>query len=89
MSAAVESEIKAFVVENFLFGQGQTLQTADQSLLESGIIDSTGMLELVTFIEQRYGIVVEDRELVPDNLDSLSNLGAFVDRKLTIAGAKR
>jgi acyl carrier protein len=52
------------------------------SFLESGVIDSTGLLELVAFIERRYGISVEDAELVPTNLDSLRNVSGFVARKL-------
>jgi len=75
------SEIKDFIVTNFLFGQAPDTLTEDQSFLESGIIDSTGMLELVSFVEQRYGISVADRELLPENLDSLRNLSQFVARK--------
>lgn len=53
----------------------------DGSLLDLGIIDSTGVLELVGFLEETYGISVEDEELVPDNLDTVNNLVAFVERK--------
>ena len=60
----------------------------DQSFLESGIIDSTGLLELVSFVEERYGISIADRELMPENLDSLKNLSQFVARKLEAVGAK-
>ncbi len=76
------SAIKAFIVGNFLFGQQEGGGfTDDQSFLESGIIDSTGLLELVSFIEEQYGISVDDRELVPENLDSLRNISQFVVRK--------
>lgn len=88
MSTPVESEIKAFITSNFLFGQAGDRLTSDQSFLESGIIDSTGMLELVGFIEQQYGISVGDRELVPENLDSLSNITQFVTRKLELLASK-
>lgn len=81
MTDAVATEIRTFIVGNFLFGQDQGGLADDQSLLESGIIDSTGLLELVSFVEQQYGIRVEDRELVPENLDSLRNLSQFVARK--------
>lgn len=81
MVETYESEIKAFIVNNFLFGQGGENLTSDQSFLESGIIDSTGLLELVAFVEQQYGISVGDLELVPDNLDSLKNISRFVARK--------
>lgn len=75
------AEIKAFIISNFLFGQDRGLAD-DQSFLESGIIDSTGMLELVSFVEEKYGISIEDRELVPQNLDSLRNISQLVARKL-------
>ncbi len=78
---ALVSELKHFVVTNFLFGQGGSALTDEQSFLESGIIDSTGMLELVSFVEQHYGITVADRELLPANLDSLRNLSQFIARK--------
>jgi acyl carrier protein len=82
------SEIKDFIVTNFLFGQSSDTLTEDQSFHESGIIDSTGMLELVSFVEQRYGISVADRELLPENLDSLRNISQFVARKRETAAVK-
>lgn len=82
------SEIKAFIVTNFLFGQEGDGIPPDRSFLESGIIDSTGLLELVSFVEQRYGISIADRELVPENLDSLRSISQFVARKLETVGAK-
>lgn len=81
------SEIREFIVGNFLFGQHGGFAD-DQSFLESGIIDSTGLLELVSFVEQRYGISIADRELVPENLDSLKNISEFVSRKLAAVGAR-
>lgn len=88
MVEALASEIKAFIISNFLFGQIGDGISADQSFLETGIIDSTGLLELVAFVEQRYGIAIADRELVPENLDSLTNISRFVARKLHSAGAQ-
>jgi acyl carrier protein len=75
------AEIKAFIVSNFLFGQEGNGIADDQSLLEGGIVDSTGLLELVAFMEERYGFSVSDHELVPENLDSLRILSQFVVRK--------
>jgi acyl carrier protein len=80
------AEIKAFIVANFLFGDEGKGIGEDQSFLESGIIDSTGMLELVSFVEQKYGITVGDREMVPENLDSLRNVSRMVARKLDRVG---
>jgi len=87
MADSIAPEIKNFVVSNFLFGQGADALADDQSFLESGIIDSTGVLELVAFIEQQYGISVADRELLPENLDSIRNVSSFVTRKLAAAMA--
>lgn len=76
-----KAEIKEFVIENFLFGNDDGLQN-NTSFLEEGIIDSTGVLELVTFLEETYEIQVEDDELVPENLDSIDNVAAYLERKL-------
>ena len=84
----IESDIRQFVVENFLFGEADGLEDAE-SFLERGIIDSTGVLELVSFIEGRYAISVEDNELVPANLDSVSAVGRFVREKLERQGPSR
>jgi acyl carrier protein len=89
MSEPFASEIRAFIVTNFLFGQAGDGFAEDQSFLESGIIDSTGLLELVSFVEQRYGIAIADRELIPENLDSLSNISRFVAKKLDAVGASQ
>jgi acyl carrier protein len=88
MSGTIAQEIRTFVVSNFLYGQdGQTL-TSDQSFLENGIIDSTGVLELVAFLEEHFGISVADRELLPENLDSVQNASTFVARKLSAQGTQ-
>jgi len=73
-------EVRKFIVENFLFGDGEALRD-DTSFMEEGIIDSTGVLELVFFLEEKLGITVEDHELVPENMDNLQSIAAFVDRK--------
>jgi acyl carrier protein len=76
----IASSLRQFIRENFLFGQDLALADHD-SLLELGIVDSTGVLELVTFIEDSYRITIEDEELVPDNLDSIENLVRFIRAK--------
>ncbi len=73
--------VRHFVVENFLFGDGESLKE-DTSFLEKGIIDSTGILELVMFLEETYNIKIEDDELIPENLDNLQNIARFIDRKV-------
>lgn len=78
----IQQELRQFVIDNFLFGQGNGNLRNDDSFLDKGIIDSTGVLELVAFLEEKYRIKIEDRELVPDNLDSITNLVRFVETKL-------
>ena len=82
---AMQTEIRQFVVENFLFGQSDKQVSDSQSFLESGIIDSTGVLEVVMFLESNFGLKVEDRELLPENIDSVDNQVAFVLGKLDAA----
>ena len=74
--------IRDFVIENFLFGEANGLKD-DTSFLEEGIIDSTGILELVTYLEDTFDIEVEDEELIPENLDSIGNVANFLERKIT------
>ncbi|MHC4118059.1 MAG: acyl carrier protein [Planctomycetota bacterium] len=78
--------VREFIVENFLFGDGDALKE-DTSFMEEGIIDSTGILELVFFLEESFGISVEDHELVPENMDSLRSVAGFIDRKLNGSSA--
>jgi acyl carrier protein len=80
-----ELELRQFIVENFLFGKEDAPLANGDSLLELGIIDSTGVLELVSFLEQKYHFTIEDEELVPENLDSIDRLVRFVRRKAEIA----
>ena len=80
------SRVREYVVENFLFGDGESLRE-DASLMEEGIIDSTGVLELLFFLEETFGISVEDDELVPENMDSLRSIAGFIDRKLNGSSA--
>lgn len=78
----IEQELRQFVIDNFLFGQGNGNLRNDDSFLDKGIIDSTGVLELVVFLEQRYHIKISDEELAPDNLDSINNLKRFLQAKI-------
>ena len=76
-----KTKIKEFIIENFLFGNSDGL-TEDTSFLEEGIIDSTGVLELVTFLEEEFEIKVKDEELIPENLDSINNVVGFLQNKI-------
>ena len=82
MQAEIE-KIRAFIFSNFLFDADQGALENDASSLEQGIIDSTGVLELVEWLEETFSIKVEDDELIPGNLDSVNRLGQFIARKTT------
>ena len=78
----IQSDVRNFVAENFLFGEDPESLHNDDSFLETGIIDSTGVLELVAFIEDKYSVEVDDDELIPENLDSIDRLINFIESKL-------
>ncbi|MGH9743805.1 MAG: acyl carrier protein [Candidatus Acidiferrum sp.] len=75
----IDREIRKFIVETFLFGRAEELR--DDASLLGNVIDSTGALELVAFLQQRFGIVVEDEDVIPDNFDSVKNVVAYVMKK--------
>jgi acyl carrier protein len=81
MRSLFASETRNFIVNNYLMGKAGSL-TGDSSFLELGVIDSTGMLELVSYLENTYGIRIADEELIPDNLDSINNIADYLCRKL-------
>lgn len=81
MSTDIKDAVKAFVIENFLFGDTSYELSDTDSLIDNDIIDSTGILELVAFIEDRCGITMADAEIVPANLDSLERITAFIASK--------
>jgi len=76
--ATVESDVTAFIVENFLFGDASEAPARDASFMDTGLIDSTGILEVVAFLEEKYEIEVDDDELVPENFDSVGNIAGYV-----------
>ncbi|MBI5534526.1 MAG: acyl carrier protein [Deltaproteobacteria bacterium] len=81
MAHSIEQDIRGFIVEALLFGRDTDNLGRADSLLTRGIIDSTGVLELVSFVEREYDILVDDAELVPANFDSIERLAAYVERK--------
>jgi acyl carrier protein len=80
--ADIKQHLRDYIVENFLFGDTETEFTDDDSFMEKGIIDSTGILEVITYIEENFNFKIEDEELIPENLDSISNITAFISRKV-------
>lgn len=80
MTDAARAQIRSFIVENFLFGDDDRLPGDDMSLIDNDVVDSTGVLELVAFLEERFGIAVADADIVPANLDSVGRIAAYVER---------
>ena len=74
--------VKEFIIENFMFGEEEQLQL-DTDFFDEGIIDSTGVIELVDFLEESFGISVDDEELIPENLSSLQKIDVFLSKKLS------
>jgi acyl carrier protein len=81
----IQKEIRKFIANNFMFTEGDSRLKDETSFLEKGILDSTGILEVVSFIEEKYGIKVEDDEMVPENLDSIRNISRFISLKLDLS----
>ena len=82
----IEAAVREFIQSNFVLGGGADLG-ADDSLMEAGIIDSTGVLELTGFLEETYEITVEDAELIPENLDTIAGIVRFVQSKVGTGAA--
>jgi len=78
-------DIRAFIVENFLFGDATVALDDDTSLIDADLVDSTGVLELVAFLEDHFKFTIADADIVPANLDSIGRIAAFVEAR---AGAQ-
>ncbi len=79
--AEAKTAVKAYISENFLMGQNDINLEDETSFLELGLLDSTGVIELVSFLEEEFKIQVEDDEITPENLDSLNKISSYVERK--------
>jgi len=78
---SIEDKVKEYILENYLFTDDMSALGNDDSFIEKGIIDSTGILEVIFFLEETFNIVVEDDEMVPENFDSVNNITTFVNKK--------
>ena len=78
-----KDKIRGYVLENFLFTDDQSALSNNDSFLEKGLVDSTGIFEIIAFIEDDFNIAIEDEEMVPENLDSVDNIIAFINKKQT------
>lgn len=82
-----EAKVRNYILENYLFTDDQSELDSGDSLLDKGIIDSTGIMEVILFLEEEFGVAVEDDEMVPENLDSVDNLVKFIKAKQGSSGA--
>ncbi|WP_202594572.1 acyl carrier protein [Reinekea blandensis] len=78
----IRSQLRAFILENYLFTDDQNALSDTQSFLKAGILDSMGILELIAFLEEELGVMVAPAEMVPENLDSIDNLMAFIVNRI-------
>ncbi|MBX8825488.1 acyl carrier protein [Ochrobactrum sp. SFR4] len=78
MSDTIKDRLRAFIIENFLFGDTDYALEDDASLIDNDVMDSTGVLELIAFIDEAFGIKMADADIVPANLDSLSKITTYV-----------
>jgi acyl carrier protein len=85
MMIPLKEQIRAFVVESFLFGDTSRVIADDASLIENDVVDSTGILELVSFVEDNFGVTVADAEILPANFDSITKVAAFITSKRSAA----
>lgn len=78
----VRQQIRKFILEAFLFGDESETFSDSDSFMTRGIVDSTGILELISFVEEKLEITIEDEEMIPSNLDSVNNLVQYIGRKM-------
>ncbi|MBE2248987.1 MAG: acyl carrier protein [Myxococcus sp.] len=76
----IKEQVRKFIITNFYVADPAALKD-DASLLDAGIVDSTGVLEVITFIESEFGVTVDDAEMLPENLDAVNHIAAFVQKK--------
>ena len=77
----IKNEIKNFIIENFLYGDDSGNFGSEDSFFEKGIVDSTGILSIISFVEERFNISVADAEITPENFDSINRITAYAERK--------
>lgn len=80
-AVAIRNDLRRFIVENLLFSDKEYPFEDDASFLKNGVVDSTGVMELVAYVEKKFGVSVDPKEIVPDNFDSIKNLTGYIRRK--------
>lgn len=85
MTDTIKDSIRSFIIDSFLFGDTSQVIADDTSLIDNNLVDSTGVLELVFFLESTFGITVGDTEVIPENLDSIGAMAALIESKRRVA----
>lgn len=80
-----EAQVRGYILNSFLFTDDESMLSNDDSFLEKGIVDSTGIMEVIFYLEQEFGISVDDEDMIPENLDSVSRIVGFIERKRELA----
>lgn len=78
---SVEAKVREYILENYLFTDDQSALNSSDSFLEKGVLDSTGILEVIYFLEDEFGVKIDDEEMIPENLDSVDNIVKFMATK--------
>jgi len=78
---SVSDAVRSYILENYLFTDDASALDNSESFMEKGIVDSTGMMEVISFLEEEFSIAVEDDEMVPENLDSVNAITGYIERK--------
>jgi acyl carrier protein len=82
---SIENKIRSYILENYMFTDDDSQLPDHGSFLEQGIVDSTGMMEIIYFLEDEFGIAVEEDEMRPENLDSVARIASYIRRKQEVA----
>ncbi len=81
-TATIDQDVRQFLADNFILDDGGTGLGADDSLTQAGVLDSMGVLELIMFVEERFGVSIPDEDTLPENLDSVSRIVNYIGRRL-------
>lgn len=84
-ATTIDRDVRQFLADNFILDDGGNGLAADESLTQAGVLDSMGVLELIMFVEERFGVTIPDEDTLPENLDSVTRIVAYVSRRLGVA----
>ena len=82
----IGQDVRQFLADNFILDDGGAGLGADDSLTQAGVLDSMGVLELIMFVEERFGVTIPDEDTLPENLDSVARIVGYISRRLEADG---